>query len=500
MPTPQDISFTDLANFQPKQKEAWYTLMKPECKYLLYGGAAHGGKSYFLRWAALGLGMYYFSKYGIKNVPIGLFSMDYPTLKDRQVIKIKHEIPAYLGSIKESRDEGYAFIGAPQYGSFIILLRNLDDPSRYRSAEFAAVLVEELTEDPETTFDDLRFRMRYKGVEDVKFIGTTNPGGVGHGFVKRKWVRVDPQWPDKEQDRFFFVQSIYSDNQYTTADYIRQLDALPEAKRLAYKEGDWDSFADKFFTTFREAVHTCAPFIPNTKQVVLVGGMDWGRTKPFSFHLAQVARIQLPDGVKFHRVMVFLEVYGVDKTPAEWWSVIKEKLTFYDLKPEDITWIQADPAMFTKGQDKSKSIKDQFVDANREFGMKLKPGSNDRIGGWTNYQTWLRIAPDDSPYYQVSTACPNLIRELGDAVHDKLKVEDVDTEGSDHALDENRYMLKKLKHIDAAVGRVNYPHPQQQKMLATAHFIAGKQQSINLDLWASPKQSGSSGVGAVRRG
>ena len=138
----QEIPFTQLANFQPKQLEAWYTLLNPECKYLLYGGAASSGKSFFLRWASIGLGMYYFAKYKIRNITLGLFSSDYTTLKDRQVIKMKNEIPSYLGEIKEFRDEGYAFLGAKAYGEFLVLLRNLDDPTKYKSAEFAAILVE----------------------------------------------------------------------------------------------------------------------------------------------------------------------------------------------------------------------------------------------------------------------------------------------------------------------------------------------------------------------
>ncbi len=57
----QDISFSQLANLLPKQKQALDIMML--CKYLLYGGAASGGKSYFLRWAALYLVMYYCAKY-----------------------------------------------------------------------------------------------------------------------------------------------------------------------------------------------------------------------------------------------------------------------------------------------------------------------------------------------------------------------------------------------------------------------------------------------------
>lgn len=488
------MKFTELANFQDKQLQAWYTLMDPQCKYLLYGGAASGGKSYFLRWAAIGLGMYYFSKYGVKNVPIGLFSADYPTLKDRQVIKMKNEIPPMLGMIRESRDEGYAFIGSPEYGSFLVLLRNLDDPSKYKSAEFAAILVEETTENPETTFEDLRFRLRYGDIKDVKFIAVTNPGGVGHGWVKRKWVKPDPQFPDEEPDRFFFIQSLPTDNKYTTDEYLKQLRSLPEAKRRAYLDGDWDIFEGQYFSEWRDKLHVCLPFIP-LKTNVIVGGMDWGRTKPFSFHLAEVSRVNL-NGVVFYRVKVFCEVYGTEKTPAEWWDVIKEKLKIYNLEPKDITWIQADPAMFTKGQDGSISIKDQFIKANDEFGRKIKPGSNDRIGGWENYHTWLGIAPDGIPYYQVSSDCPNLIRTLPELVHDELKVEDVDTQGEDHAPDDQRYMLKKIKHIDA-VGAAIKPRPNAVYMPQAPRFIAGKQVGIDLDAWTSPTDTGSS-VGGAR--
>src|SRR5438309_41258 len=129
----EELYFTDYAQFQPKQIEAWDALLNPQTKYLLYGGAAYGGKSYFLRWAMIGLGMYYYEKYGYKNVQLGLFSEDYPTLKDRQVVRIKHEIPSELGKLVDSRDEGYAFVASQDIGAFIVYLRNLDDPSKYAS-------------------------------------------------------------------------------------------------------------------------------------------------------------------------------------------------------------------------------------------------------------------------------------------------------------------------------------------------------------------------------
>lgn len=488
-------NFNEYAKFQPKQIEAFNTLLSEECKYLLYGGAAAGGKSYFLRWSAIALSIWYYQKYKIKHVPIGLFCEDYPTLKDRQISRIKREIPARFGQLKESRDEGYAFQVADDLGGGLILLRNLDDPSKYFSTEFAGIFVDELTRNDRQTFEDLRFRLRYPGIKDTKFVSATNPGGIGHGWVKQFWI--DQNVEDPEKERFKYIPALYSDNKYVDESYVKQLESLPEDKRRAYMDGDWNVFAGQYFSEWRVSQHVINPFMPS-KLNVIVGGMDWGRAKPFSFHLAEVSRINM-EGTIFFRVKVFLEVYGTERTPREWWTEkIKKALEFYTLKPVDITWVQGDPAMWTKGQDNSISIKDQFVDAYDEFGRKLRPASNDRIGGWENYHNWLSLAPDGMPYYQVTTQCPNLIRTLPELIHDDIKVEDVDSSGEDHAPDDQRYMLKKLKWIDAKLGAVIQIQPGQQ-LRHTAQFIDNKQLSVNLDAFGDPHDDNSS-VGGIHRG
>ena len=149
-------NFIDYSNLGDNARQLWAyeTLFQPDCKYLLYGGGAGGGKSYFLRWSAVALGFYYNSKYGIKEDPIGLFSEVYPTLRDRQLIKIDREFPRSLGEITNHKVYGYSF--RERTGKWILMLRNLDDPSKYSSVEFAAILVEELTKNKRSMFDDLR--------------------------------------------------------------------------------------------------------------------------------------------------------------------------------------------------------------------------------------------------------------------------------------------------------------------------------------------------------
>jgi hypothetical protein len=60
------------------------------------------------------------------------------------VSKIQTEFPAALGDVRDSHQAGFAFYLKPEYGGGVIAFRNLDDPTKYQSAEFAAVAVDEL--------------------------------------------------------------------------------------------------------------------------------------------------------------------------------------------------------------------------------------------------------------------------------------------------------------------------------------------------------------------
>jgi len=435
----------DLAKFQPKQIEAFEKLFQKQTKYLLYGGAAHGGKSYFLRWVAVALGMYYFQKYGVKQVPIGLFSEDYPTLKDRQVARIKREFPEFLGTLKEGRDEGYMFEANPEYGGFQILLRNLDDPAKYASSEFAAILVEELTKNPLGTFEDLRFRLRYKGVEDPKFVACTNPGGIGHGWVKKFWIEPDPRFPDPEQDRFSFVRSLPTDNKYTTEEYLMQLKSLPEQKRRAFLEGSWDVFDGQVFTEWERAAHVIRPFsIP--KDYPRFIALDWGVNAPFS--------VQWFANDGDGRTYLYRELYmngqefelkfGASLTPRRLARVIK-KLSEPD---GEIEYVVADPSIWNsviyksgrlnqKDYDEGESIAEIMM----EQGLDLIKGDNDRLNGLARFREALAFAPDGRPWLQVFSTCYHFIRTIPSLVYDTRRIEDVNTRGEDHAYDSTRYFL-----------------------------------------------------------
>lgn len=363
-----------------------------------------------------------------------------------------------------------------------------NDIDKYIGIEYDFIIVEELNQLTEDKYTKLRGSLRTSKMNwRPRMYTSFNPGGIGHAFVKARYVLPHRAGTEKETR---FIPSTYKSNPYLNKEYIDYLESLVGDLGKAWREGEWEIFAGQFFSEWRFNTHTCQPFRPllikDMPYNVIIGGLDWGRAKPFSFHLAEVTRPDL-EGIRFHRVRVFFEVYGIEKSPAEWWDVIGPKLKRYGMDLKHITWVQADTKIFSKGEDNSVSIRDQFVKANEEFRRILKPASKDRIAGWTVYHDWLRIAPDGMPYYQVSTECPELIRTLPELQHDDLKVEDVDSDGEDHAGDDQRYMLKKIKWIDAgALGRVNHPQQNTVYMPQAPRFIKGKQLSVDLDAFGDP--------------
>lgn len=181
--------------------------------------------------------MEYYARYNIKGIRAGLFCEDYVSLNDRHLTKIKFEFPDWLGRFNEAKHE---FTLKPEYGSGIIAFRNLDDPSKYLSVEFAVIAIDEINRNPKTTFDMLRSRHRWPGIKDVKFLAGCNP--LGEAWVKNMWVKRMFSPDEKEQYEFVFVPALPTDNPHLPVEYYKSLESLPENQRKAYLEGNWDAF------------------------------------------------------------------------------------------------------------------------------------------------------------------------------------------------------------------------------------------------------------------
>jgi hypothetical protein len=230
----REISFSELCGFSEKQWTA--TRIADAHKYPLFGGSRGPGKSYWLRWYLVRR-LLKWAAQGHRNVSVMLGCEDYPSLKDRHIGKIASEFPAWLGFLQETKEKGMGFHLRPQYGGGSILLRNLDDPTKYMSAEFAGIAIDEITKNPLSTFDVLSGSLRWPGIEDTFLAGACNPAA---NWVRDYWIEKElPDGLKAHGDQFAFVPALPTDNPHLASSYWEMLDTLSGPLRAAWLHGDW---------------------------------------------------------------------------------------------------------------------------------------------------------------------------------------------------------------------------------------------------------------------
>lgn len=444
----QRIKLSELTNFSPKQKVADTECLK--YKYFLYGGAMGGGKSYWLRWKLVKL-LFKWAKQGKIGVEVGMFCENYPTLKDRQISKISKEFPLWLGDFhSDHKEHGKCYILKPEYGSGIIKFRNLDDPSKYQSAEFAAIAVDELTKNDYETFEDLRNRLRWSGIDDVRFIAGTNPGGAGHAWVKKYFIDKDFPEEESESNQFGYVQALATDNPHLSETYMAQLESLSPDKRRAFLEGDWDIFKGQYFPEWRKDIHVCEPFtIPTDWKRVIWG--DYGYSAPSAVYWVAIS----PD----KKLYVYRELYETNLTYKELTEEIIARTPDNELSL--IHYWVFDPAIWQKKGENDQGIsgaermkarwRELMKEKNRVRPLELQPlpqeltikrGNNERIVGWNMLRDYLQPYLEEdivTAKLQVFPQCKDVIRTIPALVYDEHRTEDVDTDGEDHSGDAFRY-------------------------------------------------------------
>jgi hypothetical protein len=433
---------TELAGFTPRQLEAIKKLDSGEVKFLLYGGALGGGKSYFLRWYGIRRLMVLFKVFGIENAAGMLACEDYPSLSDRQLQKIAVQFPPWLGTLYDKHKVyGRCFLLNKKWGSGALCFRNLDDSSKYASSEWAFILVDELTKNKIDIFTFLRTRLRWPGLDDIEcqFVAGTNPGGIGHSWVKQLWMDKDfPEEFIKPKDyrsQFDYVPSLASDNPNLGPDYWAQLSTLPEQLRRAFKDGDWDIFIGQAFPQFSRQKHVGKVInIPDYAQLYMT--FDWGFGAPFSIGWWWVDA----DG----RIWRFAEWYGwngqankglrlEDSAIAD--GIIQRERDL-NITGRNIIRLSG-PDCFSKKPDyqgggQGPSTAEVFASR----GIFLSPGDASRELKIRQFRERLTVKDGEMPMMMIAPECDQFIRTIPNLTMDERHIEDIDTSGEDHIYDE----------------------------------------------------------------
>lgn len=434
----------------PQPKQAVF-MARPEYE-ALYGGAAGGGKSDALIIEAL-------RQVHIPHYKALILRKTYPQLSEL-IDKSLNYYPRVCNKAKYNASKHtWTFPSGAKiiFGS----LQHTNDRLKYQGLSFDGVFFDELTHFSYDEYSYLFSRNRPNGPGTRVYIrATANPGGVGHGWVKERFVTAakpmtpieqEIKWIDRAgqehtaiQKRIFVPSSVFDNPALLANDpqYVQRLASMPEAEKKALLYGDWDSFSGQVFTEWRDDpdhyedrknTHVIAPFkIPDSWAIWCA--MDWGYSKPFAVGWYAVDHER--------RMYHIKEFYGCTDTPNTGikWEPTAVARAIKDIEAQDpnlkgkrINRV-GDPAIW--GSDGTESIGALFE---RER-VYFDKGDHARIDGKMQIHHRLAFNEEGIPLLYVFNTCKHFVRTIPALVYDETHVEDVATDGEDHIYDEFRYV------------------------------------------------------------
>ena len=390
---------------------------------VLFGGAAGGGKSYGQLVDAL---LYALRYPGSKQL---ILRRTFPDL-ERSLILVSLELyPKEIASYNSSSHR-WKF----KNGSLIEFgyCDNEKDVYRYQGAEYDTIRFDELTHFTESMYLYLISRLRGANDYPKRIKSSTNPGGVGHYWVKARFIDLGPagQVQKTPEGSRLFIPSRVQDNRFLMQkdpQYLRRLENLAEKDKKALLYGDWDIFEGQFFTEWDRSIHVVEPF-PIPKEWRRYFAMDYGLDMLAGYWIAVD-----PQG----RAWVYREVYQPDLIVSEAAKAILERddpEVYQYLAPRDL---------WNRRQETGRSVAELF----RDHGIHLTQAGVARESGWLDPKEWLKPGLDEqgepTAGLRVFSTCPNLIRTLPALQHDPNRPGDCATEPHEltHAPDAIRYFV-----------------------------------------------------------
>ena len=417
----------------PEPNEKQKLFLRDRHRYVAFGGARGGGKSWAVRTKAVLLACRY------PGIKIMVVRRTYPELRANHINPLR----TLLGSTAVYR-ESTKEITFPN-GS-VIMFRHCENASavdKYQGTEVDVLFLDEATQLTEEEYD--RFKACVRGVNDFpkRVYLTCNPGGAGHSFVKRLFVdRAFRETEDPED--YAFIRSLVTDNKAlmeSDPGYIKQLNALPPKLRKAWLDGDWNIFEGQFFEELRDDpahykdrlfTHVIEPFeIPREWRIVR--SFDFGFAKPFSCDWWAIDH----EG----RAYLILQLYGCTDTPNEGVKWHPDRI-FAEINriEREHRWLSgktidgvADPSIWDSSR--GEAI---IESADRHF-VYFQKGDNKRLPGWMQCHYRLSFDGDGKPMVYFFNTCKAALRTLPLLTYSASDPEDLDTTQEDHFADSFRY-------------------------------------------------------------
>jgi hypothetical protein len=289
-------------------------------------------------------------------------------------------------------------------------LDNDSDVYRYQSAEFQYVGFDELTQFTEKQYTYLFSRLRR--LKDfavpLRMRSASNPGGIGHTWVKRRFV------DERAPGVVFIPAGVKDSSAYLDVNaYVQSLSELSPTLRQQLLEGDWGAFEGAAFQDFNRALH-CIPRIQIEDFWERFESMDYGISNPTAWLFWVV------DG---EGNLIVTDSHYAPGLPSETAPIIVKKRQLWRS-----TECFGDPASLAQRTStvnrfgEASTIESEFAD----LGVPLARAHNDPRAGYTRLRELIKPDPKHrfpdwhpfrgrtgSPHlFIVAQGCPQLVEQF----------------------------------------------------------------------------------------
>jgi len=321
--------------WKPTRRQEAFLAIPITIKEALLGGGAGSGKSDVL--LVYGIVHRWHENPKFKQV---FMRRTFPELKN-EIVPRSREIFSKFGATFNKTDMVWTFPRTDQYGSGImgnagamIFLGHCEDEKdvhKYDSMEISLFTPDELTSYTEYIYLYIAFE-RNRAPKDSGLPSITRatgmPGGIGHTFVKKRFVDPFPEGGKiivgRGGNKRIYIHATLADNPHIDPSYSQSLDGRPEAERKAKKFGDWSAYLGQVFDEFRDhkypdepenALHVIEPFdIPSWWPRIVIG--DWGFAAMTWLGFFAISPSK--------RLYLYRELYWIKTKIAEWAPVLKD--------------------------------------------------------------------------------------------------------------------------------------------------------------------------------
>ena len=293
---------------------------------------------------------------------------------------------------------------------------------------------------------------------------TSNPGGPGHGWVKRTFIDPAPAnhpfvardletgeeqyypegHPNAGQPLFMrkFIPSKLSDNPYLAKDgvYEANLLSLPENQRTQLLEGDWTVATGAAFPEFRTSVHTCEPFEVPT---------DWKRFRSCDFGYSSFSAVHwFTIDPNWGTLYVYRELYRSKDTGRDLAkAIIRAK------EGDKVPYGILDSSCWHQRGMSGPSIAEEMI---RE-GLRWRPSDRSagaRVAGKNRLHEVLKVDEyTDRPGLIIFNTCRQILADLPVIPSDPRGSDDIDPRyASDHSYDSLRYGVMSREQANSQFG------------------------------------------------